>query len=107
MMKYKDYLARVVFDDEIDAFHGEVVNIRDVITFQGQSVEELHQAFIDSIEDYLEFCLSRGEPPNTPFSGRFTIYLPPEQHRKIIFAAEKSGKPVDTWIAEILEKAVV
>ncbi len=41
MMKYKEYLARVVFDDEIDAFHGEIVNIRDVVTFQGQSVEEL------------------------------------------------------------------
>ena len=54
MMEYKEYLGKVEFDDEANIFHGEVVNIRDVITFQGQSVDELRQAFKDSIEDYLE-----------------------------------------------------
>ena len=44
-------------------FHGEVINTRDVITFQGTSVEELKQAFEDSVDDYLEFCASRGEDP--------------------------------------------
>jgi hypothetical protein len=32
MMEYKGYLASVEFDDEADIFHGEVVNIRDVVT---------------------------------------------------------------------------
>lgn len=31
-------------------FHGEVVKIRDVITFQGRSVAELKVAFRDSVE---------------------------------------------------------
>lgn len=64
MMSYKNYLARIVFDDERATFHGEVVHVRDVITFQGTSVDELHQAFIDSVEDYLDFCQSRGEEPD-------------------------------------------
>ena len=49
-------------------FHGEIINIRDVITFQGQSVAELTKAFRDSIEDYLQFCEERGESPEKPFS---------------------------------------
>ena len=65
MMEYKGYLAQVEFDDEASLFHGEVINIRDVITFQGQSVDELRQAFEDSVEDYLEFCAERGEQPLT------------------------------------------
>ncbi|MBI1925306.1 type II toxin-antitoxin system HicB family antitoxin [Candidatus Poribacteria bacterium] len=81
-MKYKGYLSRVEFDDEAHIFHGEVINIRGVITFQGKSVDELHQAFEDSVEDYLAFCAERGEEPDQPFSGRFTVRLSPEQHRK-------------------------
>jgi predicted HicB family RNase H-like nuclease len=104
MIEYKGYMARVVFDDEAGIFHGEVINIRDVITFQGKSVDELRQAFEDSVEDYFDFCAQRGEAPEPPFSGRFTLHLSPEQHRKVVLAAEKAGKGVDTWIAELLEQ---
>lgn len=80
MIEYKGYLVKIELDDEANIFHGEVVNIRDVITFQGRSVDELRQAFEDSIEDYIEFCISRGEQPERPFSGRFTVHLSPEDH---------------------------
>jgi len=45
MMKYKGYSAQVEFDDDAGIFHGEVINLRDVITFEGESVRELRQAF--------------------------------------------------------------
>lgn len=56
MIEYKGYLSKIGFDSESDIFHGEVINIRDVITFQGKSTEELRRALEDSVEDYLEFC---------------------------------------------------
>jgi predicted HicB family RNase H-like nuclease len=61
MMAYKGYLAPIAFDAQANLFHGEVINIRDVVTFQGQLVDELRQALADSVEDYLEFCAERGE----------------------------------------------
>jgi len=39
MMEYKGYLGKVEFDAEAGMLHGEVVGIRDVVTFQGESVE--------------------------------------------------------------------
>jgi len=57
MMEYKGYFAKVEFDDEADISHGEIINLRDVVTFQGQTVEQLHKAFRDSIDDYLEFVI--------------------------------------------------
>jgi predicted HicB family RNase H-like nuclease len=105
MMEYKGYLSRIEFDDKANIFHGEVINIRDVITFQGKSVDELRQAFEDSVEDYLAFCAERGEEPNKPFSGRFTVRLSPEQHRKVILAAEKAGKDIQLWVEEALTQA--
>jgi len=67
-MAYKRYQARVELDEEAGVFHGEVINTRDVITFQGSSVEKLKQAFEDSVDDYLEFCASRGKDPEKPAS---------------------------------------
>jgi predicted HicB family RNase H-like nuclease len=70
MMEYKGYFAKVEFDDEADIFHGEIINLRDLVTFQGQTVDELRKAFRDSIDDYLEFCAERGEEQEKPCSGK-------------------------------------
>lgn len=106
MMEYKGYIAHVEFDDEAGIFHGEVINTRDVITFQGRSVEELREAMAASVEDYFAFCAQRGEAPEQPFSGRITLRLSPERHRRVVLAAEKAGKDVATWAAETLDQAV-
>jgi len=106
MMEYKGYIARVEFDDEAATFHGEVVNTRDVITFQGESVRELTQAFHDSVDDYLAFCQERGEAPDKPFSGRFVTRITPELHRQLNVAAAVAGKSLNAWVAEQLLAAV-
>ena len=66
MMVYKGYLAHIAFDAQANLFHSEVINIRDVVTSQGKSVNELRQAFADSVEDYLSFCAEHGEAPDQP-----------------------------------------
>lgn len=104
-MRYKDYVARVEFDDEAGLFHGEVINTRDVITFQGTSVEELQNALKESVEDYLAFCASRGEEPEKPFSGKFVVRTSSEVHRRIFAAAAKQGVSLNTWVARTLERA--
>ena len=103
MMEYKGYVGKVEYDDEACIFHGEVVNLRDVITFQGASVEELRQAFQDSIEDYLEFCAERNEEPEKPFSGKFIVRIPPELHRRVYTRAKIAGKSLNSWVSEVLE----
>jgi predicted HicB family RNase H-like nuclease len=70
-MTFKTYEAAVEYDEDAEIFHGEVSNLRDVITLQGKSVAELKKAFAGSVEDYLAFCKARGEDPekNHPASG--------------------------------------
>jgi predicted HicB family RNase H-like nuclease len=64
-------VAQIEFDEQANILHGKVVNIRNVITFQGESVEELKKSFQDSVDDYLEFCAQRNEEPEKPLSHRF------------------------------------
>lgn len=106
MMKYKGYIGKVELDAEAEIFHGEIVNTRDVITFQGQSVSELTTAFHDSVDDYLAFCQQRGEIPDKPFSGQFVTRIPPELHRQVNVAAVMSGKSLNAFVTEQLQAAV-
>ena len=105
MLKYKGYSGHVEYDDEAKLFHGEVLDTRDVITFQGRSVDEIEQSFRDSIDDYLDFCRERGEEPDKPFSGKLVLRMSPELHHKVFIAAAKAGKSVNKWISDTLESA--
>jgi len=61
MMEYKGYIGKFETDEETGILHGEVVNICDVITFEGATIEEVQKAFRESVDDYLDYCVQRGE----------------------------------------------
>lgn len=102
MMEYKGYIGKVEIDEEARLLHGEVINVRDVITFQGESVDEIQQAFRDSIDDYLDFCAQRGEAPEKPFSGKFVVRLPAELHRKAYVQAKLTDKSLNGWVTDVI-----
>lgn len=107
MLKYKGYTGVVKYDDEAEIFHGEVINLRDVITFQGTTAKQLKQAFQDSIDDYLAFCEERGEEPEKPFSGKLILRTTPEIHKAAATAAAYAGQSLNAWIAKVIEKESV
>jgi predicted HicB family RNase H-like nuclease len=104
MLEYKGYTGHVEFDAEAELFHGEVLDTRDVITFQGTSVEDLQQAFRDSVDDYLDFCRQRNEAPDKPFSGRLMVRLSTDLHRKLYIEAKRGGKSLNQLISERLTR---
>lgn len=106
MMEYKGYTAKVDVDTEAGILHGEVLHLRDVITFQGTTVDELREDFKAAIDDYLEWCAELGEEPEKPYSGRFNIRLDPELHRDLVTAAALDKKSLNTWVTDALKLAV-
>lgn len=106
MLKYKGYSGHVGYDSEAKIFHGEVLGIKDVVTFQGTTVDEIEQAFKDSVDDYLAFCRERGEKPDKPFSGRFNLRLSPALHARLSEAAHSQGESLNSYIAKLLDKLV-
>ncbi len=104
MMKYKGYIGHVEYDEKAKIFHGEVVGLRDIITFQGKTVEELEQAFNDSVNDYLALCKERGEKPEKTFSGTFNLRIPPELHAKLSLHAKAEGMSLNSYITQTLHR---
>jgi len=103
MMEYKGYIGKVEIDERAGILYGEVINVRDVITFEGTSVDEVQAAFRESVDDYLDFCAQRGESPEKPFSGKFVIRLPAELHRKAYIQAKLADKSLNGWVTEVLQ----
>jgi len=106
MMEYKGYIGKVEIDDEAGILYGDVINVRDVITFEGESVDEIQKAFHESVDDYLEFCAQRGESPEKPFSGKFVVRLPAELHRKAYIQAKLNDKSLNSWVTEVLQSVL-
>lgn len=106
MMEYKGYIGKIEIDDEAGILYGEVLNVRDVITFEGTSVNEIQQAFHESVDDYLAFCAQRGEAPEKPFSGKFVLRLPAELHRRAYIQAKLKDKSLNSWVTEVLQSAL-
>lgn len=106
MMEYKGYIGITECDEQAAIIHGEVINTRDVVTFQGTSVAEIKKAFHESVDDYLAFCKARGESPDKPFSGQFVTRVSPGLHRQVSLAAVISGKSLNAWVVEQIQDAV-
>lgn len=103
-MEYKGYTAAIEFDDEAGVFHGAVQHLRDVITFEGTSVDELRREFRASVEDYLEFCSRRGKEPERPYSGKILLRLSPELHRCAATAASREKVSLNAWLVSAVNE---
>jgi len=105
MLKHKGYTGYVVFDDDARIFHGEVVGLRAVITFQGTTVDEIEQAFKDSVDDYLDWCKERKKEPEKAYSGKLNLRMPQELHAQIAVRAAQEGMSVNSYIVHKLKAA--
>src|SRR3954452_21055649 len=98
MIEYKGYSGLMEVDAEDGVISGRVLGIRDVVTFEGDTVPEAIQAFRDSVDDYLEFCAERGVAPEKPFSGKFIVRISPELHHALAVKAESRRMSLNSLV---------
>ena len=106
MLKYKNYTGIVEYDPDGKIFTGEAIGLRDVVTFQGRTPEDLENSFRKSVDYYLEMCQQDGVAPLRPFSGRFNVRLSPEIHRQIVERAAQQHVSLNQWVSEAIAQAL-
>jgi predicted HicB family RNase H-like nuclease len=103
IMEYEGYRASVEYDDESDTLFGTVVGIADLIIFEGASIQELHESFKESVDDYLAMCSEVGKDPEKAFSGTFNVRIPPKTHQRLVLLASSRRQTLNSVVAEALE----
>ncbi|MBF6593463.1 MAG: type II toxin-antitoxin system HicB family antitoxin [Thermaceae bacterium] len=101
-MTYKGYTAKLIYSEEDSCFVGRVLGIRHIIGFHGDSVEELRQAFEESID----FYLSTEPAPEKPFSGKFVVRISSECHAEAARLAEAAGKSLNQFVDDAIRRAI-
>ncbi len=105
-LEYKGFKAKVEFSADDDVFFGRLIGIRDIVTFEGQTVDQLKESFKEAVDFHIEVCEKTGEKLKKPYSGKVFLRLPSELHARIAETAEASGKSINEWGKDVLEKAV-
>jgi predicted HicB family RNase H-like nuclease len=103
--EYRGYTPLMRYSEEDGCFIGEVAGLnRHSISFEGDTEEELRKDFEEAIDFYLDT-----EPqPEKPFSGHFTLYVPPEIHLELCRKAQNAGTDsFDSWLVKELKESVL
>jgi len=104
-MHCDSYIARIVYDEDEDIFHGRVVGIKAVVEFYGKNPQELKAEFQNSLDEYIDMCKQDGEAPEKPYSGRMTLRCPdPERHRDYVLAAAHRDMSLNAWMNDVLTR---
>lgn len=105
-LEYRGYTSTVEFSAEDRCFHGRIAGIRDLVAYDGKTVDELEKNFHGAVDEYLAFCKEEGKTPDKPFKGSLNIRIPSELHRALAIRAEQQHKSLNSVIAEQLASAV-
>ncbi len=102
-LKYKGYSGTVEYSEEDNCLFGKVIGMsKNVITYEGKTVEELKTDFVAGIDLYLESCQEQGIKPQKPYSGSLNIRIPSEVHSQLALRAQMTGRSINAIIKDLL-----
>jgi predicted HicB family RNase H-like nuclease len=104
-MQYRGYVASMIFDAEDKVIVGRVLDIDDIITFHGESVDEFESNFHTVVDDYITACEKLGTAPEKPASGRLMLRVSPTVHAAALKAAARKGVSLNKWAEQALRTA--
>lgn len=103
LMEYKGYFGSYELSEEDHVFFGKVEFIKDLVSYEGETAEEIVTAFHEAVDDYLETCEEQGKEPDKPFKGSFNVRIGEDLHRQIALAAMKNDMSINSFIKTTLK----
>jgi len=72
-LKFKDYFGSVEYSAPYNLLCGQILGIRGLFMYHGETLEELQKDFIEAVESYLSFCEESGKEPQRPVYDTATV----------------------------------
>ncbi|MDR1356188.1 MAG: type II toxin-antitoxin system HicB family antitoxin [Tannerellaceae bacterium] len=103
VLTYKGFIGSVHFLSDDNVFFGKVEGINDLITFEGETVKELTDAFHYMVDEHITDCEKENVPVEKSYNGSFNIRLTPNLHRQVAIAAKMRGSTLNSFVKEAIE----
>ena len=103
-LKYKDFIGSVHFSAEDEVFHGKLIGIDDLVTFEGSSVGELKKSFEEAVKDYLELCKRIDKSPHKSYKGSFNVRIKPVLHKQAARRSTELGLSLNQFVESAISE---
>lgn len=98
-LEYKGYKGSVEYSKEDNCLFGKVQGMsKDLIAYEGQTLDELRKDFEDGVDSYLAACLADGVEPAKPYSGRLNLRMSSELHSRVAAFVAATGTTINDFI---------
>ena len=105
-LEYKGYLGTVEFSAEDNVLYGKVIGINSLISYEGDSLQNLKSDFEEAIEDYLEMCIEGNKEPEKSYKGSFNVRIDPVLHRQAASFAALSNISLNQFVESAIADKV-
>jgi len=106
VLNYKGFIGSVHFSADDSVFYGKVEGITDLVTFEGETVKELTEAFHFMVDEHIKDCEAENIAPEKSYKGSFNVRLTPELHKRIAVSAKMRGITINKFVFEALNETV-
>ena len=103
---YKEFIGTVHYSTKDSVFYGKIEGINDLVTFEGENVQDLKASFEEAVEDYIELCAEIDKEPLKSFKGSFNVRITPELHSKAFKFASLKGTSLNQLVSEAIEEKI-
>lgn len=104
IITYKGFIGSVHFASEDRVFYGKVEGINDLISFEGETVDQLEEGFRYMVDKHIKDCKNNNLPLEKSYKGNLNIRLAPELHKKAAHNATLMGISLNQYINEAIRK---
>lgn len=109
-LKYKGYQGTIEPQIDDGTLFGKVAFIRDLITYEADTLPKLIEEFQQSVDDYLKDCEELGKAPDKPFKGSLNVRVGEALHKAMAMAILEASlnhtkpKSINAFICEAIEE---
>jgi predicted HicB family RNase H-like nuclease len=107
ILTYKGFIGSVHFSAEDNVFFGKIEGINDLVTFEGETVQELKDAFRYMVDEHIKDCEKENKPIEKSYKGSFNIRISPNLHRRVAISARMRGQSLNQFVSNALSRSVV
>jgi len=106
ILNYKGFIGSVHFSADDNVFFGKLEGITDLVTFEGETVKELTDAFHYVVDEHIKDCENENIAAEKSYKGSFNVRLTPELHRRIAISAKMRGESINKFVFDALNQSV-
>lgn len=106
-LEHKGYSGSIEYSEEDELLYGQVLGIKGLISYEGETGKELEQDFKAAVDEYLSDCKLKGIKPEKPFKGSFNVRIPPKLHQKAALLAMEAKISLNSLVAESIRSRVM